>query len=223
LSHKDEWFKKHYKNVIFFTSISYLALAYLVSFFPRDLFIRFSHEDNLVENLQFVVLVLGSIWSWKIATRLYRTREHVHAVIFYLASLGLFFVAGDEISWGQRIFHIATPASMAAINSQQEITIHNLTYFSGLVGITYAILGFYGTIAWIIQKFFPRWKNPPIAYYIPPWWCVVFYFSGFAYNYYVLTRFHPSIGVWSESAELMLYAGIMCTLLSLQLKLRPKR
>ena len=38
----------------------------------------------------------------------------------------LLVVAGEEISWGQRIFGVATPDSLAARNVQGETTIHNL-------------------------------------------------------------------------------------------------
>jgi len=47
-----------------------------------------------------------------------------------LVLLGLsfmfFFGAGEEISWGQRIFNIATPEAINAVNDQGEITVHNL-------------------------------------------------------------------------------------------------
>ena len=43
-------------------------------------------------------------------------------------ALLFFFGAGEEISWGQRIFDIATPAEINAINDQGEITIHNLDF-----------------------------------------------------------------------------------------------
>lgn len=52
----------------------------------------------------------------------------------FLLLLGLLFLAffGEEISWGQRIFGIKTPAWLGEINSQNEINIHNLRFFYGL-------------------------------------------------------------------------------------------
>lgn len=51
-------------------------------------------------------------------------------VIFLL--LGLIFVFGffEEISWGQRIFDIATPEGLKEINSQDELNFHNLTFLT---------------------------------------------------------------------------------------------
>ena len=44
----------------------------------------------------------------------------------------LFFLGfAEEISWGQRIFHIQTPEALAEINMQDEINIHNLNIFHG--------------------------------------------------------------------------------------------
>ncbi|MGP1386244.1 MAG: hypothetical protein ACTS2F_21975 [Thainema sp.] len=35
-------------------------------------------------------------------------------------------VAGEEISWGQRIWGIATPSSLESVNVQQELNFHNI-------------------------------------------------------------------------------------------------
>jgi hypothetical protein len=41
------------------------------------------------------------------------------------------FGAGEEISWGQRIFDIETPEVLQKENVQDEINIHNMTIFEG--------------------------------------------------------------------------------------------
>jgi hypothetical protein len=52
-----------------------------------------------------------------------------------LLVLGLVFVvaAGEEISWGQRVFGVSTPESLAEVNVQQELNLHNL---AGLSDVT---------------------------------------------------------------------------------------
>src|SRR5690606_26277451 len=45
----------------------------------------------------------------------------------FVALLALF-GAGEEISWGQRIFDIETPAALKARNAQEELNLHNLTF-----------------------------------------------------------------------------------------------
>src|SRR5688500_16187413 len=38
------------------------------------------------------------------------------------------FGAGEEISWGQRVFDIETPSSLMERNAQKELNLHNLTF-----------------------------------------------------------------------------------------------
>jgi len=45
---------------------------------------------------------------------------------YVLMCLGLFFIAMEEISWGQRLLGINAPRLFAQYNSQEEINIHNL-------------------------------------------------------------------------------------------------
>ena len=44
------------------------------------------------------------------------------------------FAAGEEISWGQRIFGFATPEFLLPLNQQQEFNVHNISYatFDGI-------------------------------------------------------------------------------------------
>ena len=41
-------------------------------------------------------------------------------------ALMCFFVAGEEISWGQRLFNISTPSMIENVNVQSELNIHNI-------------------------------------------------------------------------------------------------
>lgn len=215
LSHTDAWFSKYYPKVIFFGSFAYIAAAYIVSLFSRDVFARLSKEDHIVETVQVAVLVLAVFWSAQIAKILFKKKDTMNAVIFLIAAIVLILVAGDEISWGQRIFHLVTPDMIANNNDQQEITIHNLTNVAGFVGIGYVAIGFYGAFAWITQFLSPIFKKKPLLYYIPPWFCSFFFLFGFIYNFNSITRNSFFPGLWAESAELMLYSGIMLTLLTL--------
>ncbi len=46
--------------------------------------------------------------------------------VYVLGGLALVFGAGEEISWGQRIFGFATPGFLQEVNSQGEFTVHNI-------------------------------------------------------------------------------------------------
>jgi len=96
-------------------------------FVDNDAYVRFAKEDALIENLSFlfyffsgVILILVGIQN-----KFPQSRGLLPSL------LGIFFVivAGEEISWGQRIFDFSTPASMQATNTQGEFNFHNLQAF----------------------------------------------------------------------------------------------
>jgi hypothetical protein len=48
-------------------------------------------------------------------------------LIYLGLALLFFFGAGEEISWGQRIFGFETPETLAQVNKQDELNLHNLS------------------------------------------------------------------------------------------------
>jgi hypothetical protein len=91
-------------------------------------------EDHYFENVGALALFVASAISFYVFVRALKTRAttriHWLKLLVYLG-LGLlyFFGAGEEISWGQRIFHIQEPAELAEENVQHELNIHDLAIF----------------------------------------------------------------------------------------------
>ena len=83
-------------------------------------------EDGFIEDITLIplaVLVLACI----VFLIKYSRRKNIWFFLTYLAiSLGSFFILGEEISWGQRIFHFRTSEYFEEHNSQDEMNIHNL-------------------------------------------------------------------------------------------------
>lgn len=79
-------------------------------------------EDKLIEWLTFAGFIIGAILLFRTAVGRPRTAA------VYLAGLGLFFFvcAGEEISWGQRIFGFKPSAEIKQVNEQHEFNLHNL-------------------------------------------------------------------------------------------------
>ncbi len=46
--------------------------------------------------------------------------------LYMLGGLALLFGAGEEISWGQRLFGFATPEFLKTVNTQDEFNVHNI-------------------------------------------------------------------------------------------------
>lgn len=204
----DKFFNNNYKKFIFFSAPVIMGIGLLIRSWPFDYFFELVKEDRLVENTQFIVLFVASIFSLTCGIMYYKKREVFLTIFFALCSLCLFFVAGDEISWGQRIFDIATPENIKNINLQGEITFHNISLFNSYVTIGYVIIGFLGATAWILkpqlEKIIPKKYTKAL---IPPWYTASFFIFAFAFNLYFLIGEH-NVGEWSEVAELMLYLGI---------------
>ena len=87
-------------------------------------------EDSLVENLTAVWLLLGGLLLF--ATALVE-RDTFRRRVYALGCLALIFAAGEEISWGQRIFDFSTPQILREINTQGELTLHNIGKFSSIL------------------------------------------------------------------------------------------
>src|SRR5690606_13691057 len=58
---------------------------------------------------------------------LFRARRPALVAWLALAALGCFYVAGEEISWGQHFLQWSTPEYWSALNDQQETNLHNVS------------------------------------------------------------------------------------------------
>jgi hypothetical protein len=78
-------------------------------------------EDGFVEYAQaFLYFFAGATFAYVGSHKPFRNVWYWGYALLFLA------IAGEEVSWGQRIFDLATPAALDAINVQHETTIHNI-------------------------------------------------------------------------------------------------
>lgn len=152
------------KSVVFYAFVLLLSayFVYLHITGSPDL-TWICREDGPVENSQAVLYFLSAVAFFYLAGRRVPSRG------WYLFFGVLFFLmAGEEITWGQRIFGIATPETWAEMNVQKETNLHNLKGIHGHIralGVT-----FVGVLCWgmplldryssYARKFFKRWALP---------------------------------------------------------------
>ena len=128
---KNKWFTN---PVFYIVMVVYFIVVYSALGYGDKWAAIFYPEDHLFENIQFITLLAAAGWMFYTAWLAYQNRQTLNInwikILAYLA-LGLFFffIAGEEVSWGQRIFNIATPESIAEVNAQQETNLHNLAIF----------------------------------------------------------------------------------------------
>lgn len=83
---------------------------------------HFYSEEGPIETLQAILAVI----SLPIAVYIFLKLEDFWLKVWIgIAMLGCFYIAGEELSWGQWIFHWQTPAEWATINDQDETNLHN--------------------------------------------------------------------------------------------------
>ena len=116
------------------------ALIFMVVYFLEVYcpvaYTYFVNEDSWVEYGTFACYLLAAVlifWALKKDHNLRRPG-------YVLFCLGLFFVAMEEISWGQRFFGIRTPHLIAQFNQQSELSLHNVPFFPAEHLFFYAIV-----------------------------------------------------------------------------------
>jgi hypothetical protein len=88
----------------------------------RDTAIQLTLEDNVFEALTAIFFLVSAIFF---------VRNFLVSKNLYFLALAIVFTfgAGEEISWGQRLFGFETPESIDARNRQNEFNLHNLDIF----------------------------------------------------------------------------------------------
>jgi hypothetical protein len=86
-----------------------------------------AREDGYVEWLTVLALVSGMVLCFKRVITLRKEKGLMFLVFTFLLGLIFLFGAGEEISWGQRIFDWTPGEFFQKHNVQSEMNIHNLT------------------------------------------------------------------------------------------------
>lgn len=97
---------------------------------------RLCAEDQLVENLGALLFFAAAALFGAAAAVVRRTERRVNGrsrtiLPGVILSLGLLWIALEEISYGQRLLGFRTPEVVAALNTQREFNAHNLRLWSG--------------------------------------------------------------------------------------------
>lgn len=93
--------------------------------FPSDVLAVMHSENGPHELTQFLVIFTAFLIS--VVTLMHpRVRGNIGVFLWFLiAAICSFYVAAEEVSWGQHFMHWATPEHWAQVNDQQETNLHN--------------------------------------------------------------------------------------------------
>lgn len=139
------------KSVFFYAVVFSIITFSLILVFNPELYDWLSLEDHLIENLTALALLATSI-TFFLTARKSINLKLAFKVLFVFLGLVFLWGAGEEISWGQRIFGFDTPEGLKAINDQDELNIHNINkkFFDRMVDRLTILLVF----ASVLLKFF---------------------------------------------------------------------
>ncbi|HHH76256.1 MAG TPA: hypothetical protein ENL03_04455 [Phycisphaerae bacterium] len=179
-------------NLAAIAILAFFAVWYSIS--PGS-FHYHCQEDHVVECLTAVFFLLASVGIAIAAWRHPSIRANKLRVVFVLCwVLILFIFAGEEMSWLQRQLGLETPQSIANINKQNEINLHNVKwvdeYFGGkyrwlslLVLTSGVLLPLLGRVR-PIRRVFNRAGLPvvPVHY-------VMFFLGGYLFGKMVHTEY----------------------------------
>lgn len=183
-------------------------------------------EDGLLEWSQFAAFVVAAAFSAAAAVNFHRADRHLLALAYAGLALAAVFVAGEEISWGQRLLGYHAPEPFASHNAQDELNAHNLDLaYIPPFGRLQLLAGGYGSLATLVFHSIPRgarrleWEYlaPPL-FLVPAFACVAAVGLG-----RVVHDFDPTGTTYNEWAEFSLGFGVAVFAVLVRRRLKSRR
>jgi len=112
--------------IILAICVTVLAIGYFLFYTNIPRFEHFVEEDGVVEWLTVAGLLPASFVCFSRFIKLLNKRSKWFLFVTFCLGLFFFFFAGEEVSWGQRIFGIHSSGYFEKHNSQHEMNLHNL-------------------------------------------------------------------------------------------------
>jgi len=108
--------------------VAVFLLLFLLFQFSTVLFSGwFSGERGVLEITQFLILVAATVVGVRLVIHPVIRRSPGLLLWFSIATLGVAYTAGEEISWAQHLVGWGTPDWWAGLNDQGETNLHNVS------------------------------------------------------------------------------------------------
>lgn len=170
----------------------FLIVVDKILFGPLNtVYFDFAKEDGPVEYATAVFYFLSFLISGIICFILIKEKKNYFALLYILLSSVFFFIAFEEISWGQRIFLLETPEYFKN-NVQNEMNFHNLPMFNNFKRSSILIVGLVGFVLWVVFTHSDKLKDKTFTRYFIPQRFVMSYFISVVI-FYGMDLFHQYI------------------------------
>lgn len=211
---------EHRSNLVPFVVMGGLGALLLVDV-TEPVAIWLLAENHPVELASFVAALAASIVSFVLLRQAHLTTGLARG-FFVLFGGAMFFLAMEEISWGQQFFGFSTPESWRERNTQDELTLHNYDFigvsFLEVYPLTFALGGLVG-IALGAANLIPDEIRPPV--WIWPWFVIIAGHSGLdLFHEFAIpsTRLDDVVNHLDEAAEMLVALSALVFVLA---KRRP--
>lgn len=111
------------------------------------------HEDGFIEWLQVLSFFSAAVACGFLTRYYYLAGRPLAMAANALVCVGLVFVIGEELAWGQRLLGFQTPQTLTELNYKQEFSVHNISSLTGLFNLAKILVGLYGVLgaAWLLH------------------------------------------------------------------------
>lgn len=127
----------HRWNLVGIAAAVGIVALYGLVWLPAETLRSLIREDGIIENLGALLFLAGGVlflirfWRPQEDRAIDRGKRAKRNYFCLAIGLALIVGAGEEISWGQRIFGIDTPAFLKEVNRQGELNLHNIGILHG--------------------------------------------------------------------------------------------
>jgi hypothetical protein len=163
------------KAILFLLPVAALGLFLGLKIVFPDFYWRIVQEDSSVEDTQVLCYFLAAVGFALSSSMLIKRGASLPAILHGVASIGLFFVAAEEASWGQRALGLMSPGYFSAHNTQQELSVHNLDIIQPHLHSLYILIGAYGAFAWLVTSVLIKKLYHSVRFIIPDWFISTFF------------------------------------------------
>lgn len=176
----------------------FLAGYAVVRLGAPDVVPRLIKEDGVLEYLQALLYGAAACFALLVAAR---WRGEMIAWAFLLFALACVFVAIEEVSWGERLLGFAPPESIRELNTQDEMSLHNLAPIQRILHPAYIVVGLVGGLGWRMVRSLPEGRcRRALAAILPDARTTLFFLTVAAFYIWMEISRGPSIG-WLRSQD----------------------
>ncbi len=156
-----------------------LAFFYYLHYYQPVAYVFFISEDSWSEYATFLLFLFSTLILLRTLIKDREFRKPGH----FLFALATFLITMEEISWGQRIFNLPTPGFLQNLNTQNEISFHNIAqskqyypYIGTLLILGSMVLPILTKLSTHLRNFCGRWGIPIVSVRNWPFFVLAIFF-----------------------------------------------